>query len=77
MTALRNTCFSCDKDSSDEMTCTYLSEAAFSQNLDEMEVLYHILPEARDGPRRRCESSGFPEQIVCRRLFCKKKSGSF
>lgn len=59
------------------MTCTYLPEATFSQHLDEMEVFYHVLPEAWNRPRGGREPPSFPEQIVCRRLFCEKLSERF
>lgn len=55
----------------------YLPEAALSQHLDEMEVLYRVLPEAWDRPCGGRESTGFPEQSICRRLFCEKRSDFF
>lgn len=54
------------------MRCNaYLSKAAFSQHLDELEVFYVVLPEARYGSRWWREPPRLAEYTVSCRLLCK------
>lgn len=48
---------------------SHLSKATLAQHLDEVEVIYCVLPEARNGPRWRSESASLAEEPVSRRLF--------